>query len=42
MLDARPGDPFSTEPELLWRQVLRRQGLPLALAASYPPDPSLN
>lgn len=42
VLDALPGDPFSTEPELLWRQVLRRQGLPLALAASYPPDPSLN
>ena len=42
VLDALPGDCFSTEPELLWRQVLRRQGLPLALAASYPPDPSLN
>ena len=42
VLDALPGDPFSTEPALLWRQVLRRQGMPLALAASYPEDPSLN
>ncbi|MCW2498574.1 MAG: hypothetical protein JWN87_250 [Frankiales bacterium] len=42
VLDALPGDAFSSEPQLLWRQVLRRQDLPLALAASYPPDPSLN
>jgi putative transcriptional regulator len=42
VVDALPGDCFSTEPELLWRQVLRRQGMPLALAASYPEDPTLN
>jgi len=42
VLDALPGDPFSAEPALLWRQVLRRQDLPLALAASYPNDPTLN
>ena len=42
VLDALPGDCFTTEPELLWRQVLRRQGMPLALVASYPPDPTLN
>jgi putative transcriptional regulator len=42
VLDALPGDCFSTEPEQLWRQVLRRQGMPLALAASYPADPALN
>lgn len=42
VLDALPGDCFSTEPERLWRHVLRRQGLPLALAATYPDDPSLN
>jgi putative transcriptional regulator len=42
VLDALPGDCFSSEPDLLWRQVLRRQGLPLALAATYPPDPALN
>jgi putative transcriptional regulator len=42
VLDALPGDCFTPAPELLWGQVLRRQGMPLALAASYPPDPSLN
>lgn len=42
VLDALPGDAFATQPEQLWRQVLRRQGMPLALVASYPPDPSLN
>lgn len=42
VLDALPGDCFSTEPQRLWRQVLQRQGLPLALAASFPADPSLN
>ena len=42
VLDALPGDAFSAAPTGLWRQVLRRQGMPLALAASYPPDPTLN
>lgn len=42
VLDALPGDCFSSEPEALWSQVLRRQGMPLALAASYPADPTLN
>lgn len=42
VLDALPGDPFSARPELLWKHVLLRQGLPLAFAASYPADPSLN
>ncbi len=42
VLDALPGDAFTAAPELLWRQVLRRQGMPLAMAASYPDDPSLN
>jgi putative transcriptional regulator len=40
--DALPGDAFTPAPELLWRDVLRRQGPPLALVASYPPDPLLN
>jgi len=40
--DALPGDAFTAAPELLWSQVLRRQGLPLALVASYPTDPTLN
>lgn len=42
VLDALPGDAFSAHPDLLWRQVLLRQGIPLAFAASYPADPSLN
>ena len=42
VLDALPGDPFTAAPDVLWRQVLRRQGLPLALVASFPPDPTLN
>ena len=42
LLDALPGDPFDPAPLDLWRRVLLRQGLPLAFAASYPPDPSLN
>ncbi len=42
VFDALPGDAFSSAPLVLWRQVLRRQGLPLALVASYPSDPTLN
>lgn len=42
VLDALPGDAFSDRPEALWPQVLRRQGAPLAFAAIYPPDPTLN
>lgn len=42
VLDALPGDPFHPDPAVLWPQVLRRQGAPLAFAALYPPDPTLN
>lgn len=42
LLDARTRDPFSGEPESLWREVLRRQGGDLALVATYPEDPTLN
>ena len=42
VLDALPGDPFSPAPELLWRQVLRRQGGALALVSTYPDDPTHN
>ena len=42
LLDALPGDPLAGAPELLWQHVLRRQGPPLAFAASYPADPGLN
>ena len=42
VLDALPDDPFPTQPELLWRQVLRRQGQPLAIAVTLPGDPTQN
>lgn len=42
VLDALPADAFSADPEQLWERVLRRQGPPIAFAASYPPDPTLN
>ncbi|MGI8535947.1 MAG: YqgE/AlgH family protein [Mycobacteriales bacterium] len=42
VLDALPADAFAVQPELLWKQVLLRQGPPLAFAATYPEDPSLN
>ena len=42
ILDALPGDAFTPRPELLWTQVLRRQGPPIAFAALYPEDPTLN
>jgi putative transcriptional regulator len=39
---AEPGDVFAAEPDLLWRQVLRRQDGDLAFLATYPDDPGLN
>jgi putative transcriptional regulator len=42
VLDALPIDAFTARPDLLWKQVLERQGPPVAFAASYPPDPTLN
>lgn len=42
VVDALPGDPFTPAPARLWSQVLRRQGMPLALHASCPDDTSLN
>jgi putative transcriptional regulator len=36
------GDPFTEEPEELWRAVLRRQGGDLAMVSTYLDDPSLN
>jgi putative transcriptional regulator len=42
VLDALPSDAFSDRPDLLWRDVLRRQGAPLAFAAGFPADPALN
>jgi putative transcriptional regulator len=42
VLDALPADAFSAVPDQLWASVLRRQGAPIAFAANYPDDPSLN
>jgi len=42
VVDSLPDDVFGTEPETLWRRVLRRQGWPLAAVAYCPVDPTLN
>ena len=42
VVDSRPQDVFSEQPERLWRDVLRRQPGQLAFVATYLPDPSLN
>jgi putative transcriptional regulator len=42
VVPAEPDDVFSADPDALWSAVLRRQGGPLALLATMPPDPSLN
>lgn len=42
VLPGDPGDAFATEPEGLWREVLRRQGGELALVATFPDDPVWN
>ncbi|RVU24491.1 YqgE/AlgH family protein [Streptomyces antnestii] len=42
VVESEPGDVSSTEPEGLWRAVLRRQRSELAMVATYPDDPSLN
>jgi putative transcriptional regulator len=42
VLPSEPHDIFIDDPELLWRQVLRRQGGELAIVATFPDDPSLN
>jgi putative transcriptional regulator len=35
-------DVFTSDPESLWSEVLRRKGGPFAVLAAMPPDPSLN
>lgn len=42
VLDSEPGDVFSTEPDELWRTVLRRQPGRLAWLADVPDDLSAN
>jgi len=42
VLAARSADVFTTAPETLWREVLRRQGGPLAILGLLPEDPRVN
>ena len=42
VLDAEPLDPFCSDPDRLWREVLRRQGGRLAWLANAPDDLSTN
>lgn len=43
VVDGTPRDAVDSDPEGLWRTVLRRQGRPeLAMVSTYPPSPSLN
>lgn len=42
VVEAEPGDPFTSDPERLWREVLRRQGGELSLVATFPEDPTQN
>jgi putative transcriptional regulator len=42
VVDAASTDTFTDRPEILWREVLRRQPEPLRQFAHYPPDPSVN
>jgi putative transcriptional regulator len=42
VVDGAPDDVFCSRPEVLWRDVLRRQGGELALVSTFPADPTLN
>lgn len=42
VVPALPDDVLATSSDRLWSQVLRRQGLPLALLATHPGDVKLN
>ena len=42
VVDSARTDTFTDHPEMLWRDVLRRQPDPLRQFAHYPPDPSVN
>jgi putative transcriptional regulator len=39
---ALPDDVFTSDPDQLWSDVLRRKGGPFGVLALMPPDPSLN
>lgn len=42
VLPAQPSDVFTSEPERLWSEVLRREGGGLAVLAMLPDDPRVN
>lgn len=42
VLDALPGDPFSNNPDRLWRSVLRRQPGRTSLLSTWVADPTMN
>ena len=42
VVTARSSDVFTAAPELLWSEVLRREGGPLAVLALLPDDPRVN
>ena len=42
VLEPELPDVFTTEPETLWRRVLRRQGGSIGMVANYTEDPNLN
>jgi putative transcriptional regulator len=42
VVPTRETDPFSTDPEHLWRDVLRRQRGRIAMFANHPDDPTVN
>jgi putative transcriptional regulator len=42
VVDSELSDAFTGDADQLWRDVLRRQSGPLAMLATFPPDPSLN
>lgn len=42
VVDARPEDALSGEPDQLWQSVLRRQRGKLAMFANFPDNPALN
>jgi putative transcriptional regulator len=42
VLEPELGDVFTTEPEDLWRRVLRRQGGTIAMVANWTEDPEFN
>lgn len=42
VVDSAPGDAYSTDPFVLWHDVLARQSGPIAALAKVPVDPGLN